>query len=78
MVIRSMYPDAKDIVGLATESGTDPVLRSEDSLHLDGRFWNEEMQKEAEEVQRSLGIFAKQNYYRIQESEFPIVAKETS
>ena len=77
-VIRSMYSNAKDIVGLATESGPDVAFRSEDSLYLDGRFWNEEMQKDAEEVQRRLGIFTRQNYYRIDESEFPAVANKTS
>jgi hypothetical protein len=55
LVTRLKYPEARDIVGLATEAG-DVTLRSEDVLYLDGSCWTEELQAEAESLQRDLGL----------------------
>jgi hypothetical protein len=55
LVTRLKYPEARDIVGLATEAG-DVTRRSEDVLYLDGSCWSEELQAEAESLQRDLGL----------------------
>jgi hypothetical protein len=55
MVVRLKYPEAKDIVGIATESG-DGDLRSEDLVYLDGRYWTAEMEAEATMLQRETGF----------------------
>jgi hypothetical protein len=55
MVVRLKYPEAQDIVELATEAG-DVRRRSEDVLYLDGRTWSDEMQAEAESLRRDLGL----------------------
>ncbi len=73
MVVRAVYPNAKDIIGFATESGKELKGRSEDALYLDGRHWNEGMQKEALELQKKLGILMEPNYYKMSDTEFPDV-----
>ena len=55
MVLKTIYPDAEDIVGIATEDRT-TTTRSEDVLYLDAREWNEELQSEALELQQRLNI----------------------
>jgi hypothetical protein len=55
MVVRARYPDAKDIVGLATDAGN-TAARSEEVLYLDGRAWSNEQQAEAESLQRDLQL----------------------
>ena len=78
LVLRSLDSEAKDIVGFATESGAELQYRSEDSIYLDGRHWSKELQKEAEELRRDLGIFTQADVFRIQESEFPNVEESES
>lgn len=56
MVVKLKYPDAEDIIGIATESGLKNVSRSEDAVYLNARQWNDELQKEAEELHEKLGI----------------------
>jgi hypothetical protein len=46
MVVRLEAPEATDIIGLATEAGSQEV-RSEDLLYLDGRTWTEDQNREA-------------------------------
>ena len=55
MVLKTIFPDAEDIVGIATEDRT-AGSRSEDVLYLDARVWNEELQSEALELQQRLNI----------------------
>ena len=73
LVLRSIDSEAKDIVGFATESGSEIQNRSEDSIYLDGRHWSDELQKEAEELRRQFGIFTQADAFGIQDSEFPSV-----
>jgi uncharacterized protein YecA (UPF0149 family) len=58
MVLKAIYPDAEDIVGIATEDTT-TVSRSEDVLYLNARVWNEALQSEALELQERLDILRK-------------------
>ena len=55
MVTKLMYPDAQDIVGIATEAGN-PEEMSEDALYLDAREWSDEQRAEAEELQKELNL----------------------
>ena len=55
MVLKTIYPDAEDIVGIATEDRS-TASRSEDVVYLDARQWSEELQSEALKLQEEFGI----------------------
>jgi hypothetical protein len=55
LVTKLRFPEALDIVGIATESGQDQY-RSEDAVYFDGRSWNKELRAEAISLQSDLGI----------------------
>jgi SEC-C motif len=55
MVIKTIYPEVKDIVRIATEDRT-TAARSEDVIYLDARKWSEELQSEALKLQEEFGI----------------------
>ncbi len=74
MVAKLQFPDAADIVGIATEPG---IRRdgSEDVIWLDTRNWNAEYQAEAESIQRDFGLLTKCGpVFRGKEHEFPAPA----
>jgi hypothetical protein len=71
MVTKLMWPDAKDIVGFATESGQSGT-RSEDAMCLDARTWTQELADEARELQRKYGIFVKADQIEFHEKEYPV------
>lgn len=53
LITKLMYPQALDIVGIATEANPDfTAARSEDVMYFDARNWTEEMQKEASNLQQ--------------------------
>jgi flagellar biosynthesis regulator FlaF len=54
-VVKLKYPEALDIVGVATESGTS-TGRSEDAIYFDARTWTREMASRAAEDQQRLQI----------------------
>jgi hypothetical protein len=53
-VVKVIYPEARDIVGIAT--GYPENENSEDLLYLDARYWTAEAQREAEKLQRDTGF----------------------
>lgn len=55
MVVKLRYPEARDIVGFATEP-RDSIQRSEDLLYLDGRLWTPEMEAKAKDLQSKTGL----------------------
>jgi len=67
MVTKLKFPDAKDIVGIATESGKSSY-RSEDAIYLDAREWTEDLSNEARALQESLSILT--DFQRFEETEF--------
>lgn len=73
LVARLKYKDAKDIVGIATESGTDNMGRSEDACYFDARNWDEKMEKSAKKSQKELGILQNPNYELTHIREYPDV-----
>ncbi len=71
MVVRLRYPEATDVVGIATETGN-ASRRSEDVIFLDGTLWTAEMQAEAESLQRDLGLLTKTTGpFHYNEKEYP-------
>lgn len=70
MAAKVVAPEAKDIVGLATESGIDLMRRSEDVMYLDGSKWTPELQQEAEAL-REKGIFKSMKKFASSFNEYP-------
>ena len=73
MVARKTYPKLTHVVAIATESGMD-INRSEDFGYFDGTDWNEDMEKEAERLQKELGILVKPEPMHVNISEYPNMA----
>lgn len=67
-VLKTMYPGAEDIVGIATEDST-VVSRSEDAIYLDASHWNEGLQSEALSLREQFDIMRelKRTDFRVQE-----------
>jgi len=70
-IVRLKYPEAKDIVGIATESGLNNDGRSEDAIYFDAHIWNADMEKEATELQAKLGILNSPIRRNIHITEYP-------
>jgi hypothetical protein len=78
LVTRSRYPQAKDIVGIATETGNDPDMeRSEDSLYFDARNWSEDLEAEAKEIQEATGLLTTAAKRVGLEREYPLLPGQT-
>jgi hypothetical protein len=54
MVTKFQFPEAKDIVGIATETGLGEEHRSEDAAYYDASDWTEEEQAEARDHLKAL------------------------
>ena len=65
-------PDAQDIIGIATESGWSNPTRSEDALYLDARQWTTELNDQALEFQRELGILVDPRETRFVKQDYPV------
>jgi len=70
VVAKLQNPQAKDIVGIATEPGIGNG-RSEDSLYLDAREWTPEMEEKAREYQEKLGILQNPRRIKLEAYEYP-------
>lgn len=74
-ITKVVYPDAQDIIGIATETGS--VFnenRSEDALYLNAQYWTDEQQIDAEGLQRDLQLLTHLSEpIRSIEQEYPIV-----
>ncbi len=70
LIAKLTFPDALDIVGLTSESGT-TLDRSEDIIYLDARQWTDSKQKEALRLQRELDILNQPEIYRLHDEEYP-------
>jgi hypothetical protein len=71
MVVKYKFPEALDIVGIATEPVRPSTGISEDLLYLDARVWSDELNSEAGQLHQDLGIFASATTYNIHEQEYP-------
>ncbi len=68
--VKLKFPDALDIIGIATETGTDEV-RSEDALYYDARVWAEQDRTEAQSVADDLGLLSDIRQFTGVEYEYP-------
>ena len=72
MVVKYKYPQAEDIVGIATESGRkEDGGGSEDIISLDARCWTDEEEAEAKSLQTDLDIFNNVDEFVGSEWEYP-------
>ncbi len=72
LILKLKFPMADDIIGLATESGWGPSVRNSwGLLYFDGRLWNDELQAEAEQIQKETGLLTKTQTFRRSDNEYP-------
>jgi hypothetical protein len=71
MVVKYKFPEALDIVGIASEPERPNAGSSEDLLHLDARVWSDELNSEAGRLQQDLGILTSVTSHNIHEQEYP-------
>jgi hypothetical protein len=69
-VVKLKFPDAQDIVGIATETGQDDG-RSEDALYFDARNWTDEEQAEAQRLHDEAGLLNETAMFASTEKEYP-------
>jgi len=70
LVTKLEFPDALDIVGIATETGMNPN-RSEDSMYLDARNWSPEAEAKARQLQADLDLLTEKKWFRSKVQEYP-------
>lgn len=76
MAIRATYSTAEDIIGIAIDSIHSPdTTNSEDAIYLDGRHWDDELQREAEKLKQKFGILKDPSPIKTPELEYPEVFK---
>jgi SEC-C motif len=69
---KALYPQALDIVGIATENDLEAEYRSEDAMYLDARGWTEEQLAEALRFQQETGFLTNITKYTGKEKEYPV------
>jgi hypothetical protein len=72
-VVKVIYPEAKDIVGIAT--GYPENENSEDLLYLDARYWTAEAQREAEKLQRDTSFLTEVKRFEGKVKTYPDVER---
>ena len=73
LVTKLDFPDATDIVGIATESGLNNGGRSEDVMYMDARVWDSRIEPEIKKMKEKLGILMNARQISVHQSEFPDV-----
>jgi len=68
--VKLRFPEAEDIIGIASEAGLEHVGRSEDGLYFNARFWDDCDDRIAKECQQKLGIFVDPEIWKITEGEY--------
>lgn len=74
LITRLRYADARDIIGIATETGYDSKIKSEDCIYFDGSKWDETTKKEAEEFQdllKNKGLLSQRKFFKETVKEYP-------
>jgi len=75
LVTKLRFPDAKDIVGLATESGIKEPGRSEDLLYFDAREWSPDLEREAQRLHQTVGLLKKVKMSKSKERTYPVTTR---
>jgi SEC-C motif-containing protein len=76
-VTKFMYPEALDIIGFATESGSDALYRSEDLIYLDARNWSAEEQEHAGQLRKDFNFLTNTTVTRTKDYDYPIDVPNT-
>ena len=71
MVVKHKFPEALDIVGIASEPLRSGSGSSEDLVYLDAREWSVEMDAEAAKLQKKLKILTSPNISYTHEKDYP-------
>jgi hypothetical protein len=71
MVVKYKFPEALDIVGIASEPLRPGSKSSEDLLYLDAREWSVEMDAEAAKLQKELRILTSATISYTHEKDYP-------
>lgn len=71
MAARLKFPDAKNVVGIATEPWSHEGGRSEDFIYMDASKWSRELEAEALELQCQLDLLTNVRKVETTESEYP-------
>jgi len=69
--VKYKFPEALDIVGIASNPPRPNQGSSEDLYYLDAREWSDEKNNEAARLQQDLGILTETNFIHINENEYP-------
>ena len=72
LVVKLQYPDARHVVGIATETRLRDDYRSEDFLHVDVTEWNADLEALAQRSKDDLGIFTNVTTSIGREQEYPV------
>jgi hypothetical protein len=75
-VTKLRFPEALDIVGIATETGSGP--RSEDAVYFDARAWSEADADEARELGEKLELLTNTREFHWTEKEYPDIVTDGS
>lgn len=75
MVVKYKFPEATDIVGIASEPIQARNQSSEDLLYLDAREWSSELDKEAEKLQKDLKILTAPSVSYHVEKDYPEISE---
>jgi hypothetical protein len=76
-VVKLEFPDARDIVGIATEPGLDNGGRSEDAIYFDAREWTDDLASETRDLQEKLGLLQKATKIKQSFDEYPGFGKRS-
>ncbi|MDO8616157.1 MAG: hypothetical protein Q7T33_10570 [Dehalococcoidia bacterium] len=71
LVARLKFPEARDVVGIATEPLSWQQTGSEDLVYLDGAHWTAETANEAAALQQKLGLLQEVLQFEANETEYP-------
>jgi hypothetical protein len=69
-------PEALDIVGIATETGSGLQTRSEDAVYFDARAWSEANAEEARELREKLELLTNTKEFHWTEKEYPDIVTD--
>lgn len=73
LVVRLKYPDAKNVIGIAMESGVNLERHSEDLLCFDCSQWDDEIEELAKKDQQDFRILLSPQFYEHNDKEYPDV-----
>lgn len=70
------YPNAKHIIGIATETGIENIFRSEDALYLNATNWTPEDEKETIKFQKENSVLTNPTFGKFHADEYPDIKKD--